>query len=308
MHKFKVNKISKNFKIVLAIFIIILILPLTVSLGRYVYNKILDLYFLTQNFYFESDKLKTNGASYSLDYWNGVDPYEIVINLNSYKNNSLKSDADIDYKTSYECSDGVICNISKTTGTIYSSSNNDSFILSVIPDKTFKDGESALINIKASSTSPYKKELSASFELTVHKYGLSHEISDKSGNVYLEVKVTNTLESYTVNEAFDNYKKGDQINIDTYDVLSDENKKKCYSAIITIGFDPDVVYINNNNSTTFLNAYNIKTKVINNYDYVSEFTFNMDANSSSTVKIYKKDTDKDYSSSGDDIVKVSYDY
>lgn len=307
MHKFKANKIPKNIKIAIAIFIVMLFLPITISLGRYVYNKILDLYFMTQNFYFESDKLKLGGTNYSLDYWNGVDPYEIVVNLNSYKNNSLKCDMDVDYKTSFECSEGVICNISKNAGTIHSTSNNDNFILTVTPSKTFKDGESASINVKASSTSPYKKELSASFELTVHKYGLSHEISDKSGNVYLEVKVTNTLESYTVKEAFDNYKKGDQINIDTYSNLSDENKKKCYSAIIKVSFDPNVVYINNN-STTFLNAYNIKTQVIDNYNYVNEFTFNMEANTSSTVKIYKKYTDKDYSTSGDNIIKVSYDY
>lgn len=307
MHKFKANKIPKNIKIAIAIFIVMLFLPITISLGRYVYNKILDLYFMTQNFYFESDKLKLGGTKYSLDYWNGVDPYEIVVNLNSYKNNSLKCDMDVDYKTRFECSEGVICNISKNTGTIHSTSNNDNFILTVTPSKTFKDGESASINVKASSTSPYKKELSASFELTVHKYGLSHEISDKSGDVYLEVKVTNTLESYTVKEAFDNYKKGDQINIDTYSNLSDENKKKCYSAIIKVSFDPNVVYINNN-STTFLNAYNIKTQVIDNYNYVNEFTFNMEANTSSTVKIYKKYTDKDYSTSGDNIIKVSYDY
>ncbi len=307
MHKFKANKIPKNIKIAIAIFIVMLFLPITISLGRYVYNKILDLYFMTQNFYFESDKLKLGGTNYSLDYWNGVDPYEIVVNLNSYKNNSLKCDMDVDYKTSFECSEGVICNISKNAGTIHSTSNNDNFILTVTPSKTFKDGESASINVKASSTSPYKKELSASFELTVHKYGLSHEISDKSGDVYLEVKVTNTLESYTVKEAFDNYKKGDQINIDTYSNLSDENKKKCYSAIIKVSFDPNVVYINNN-STTFLNAYNIKTQVIDNYNYVNEFTFNMEANTSSTVKIYKKYTDKDYSTSGDNIIKVSYDY
>ncbi len=307
MHRFKVRRIPKNILLVVIIFAILLTLPLTISLGRYVYNKILDLYFHTQNFYFESDKLKVGGTNYSLDYWNGVDPYEIVVNLNSYKNNSLKSGMDINYKTSFECSDGVICNVSKTSGTIYSSSNNDSFIVTITPNKTFSDGESASITINASSTKPYKKTLSATFELTVHKYGLSHEISDKSGEVYFEVKVTNTLESYTIKEAFGSYAVGDQINIDTYNDLSDVNKKKCYSAIVTISFDPNVVYINNN-STTFLNAYNIKTEVIDNYDYVNEFTFDMEANSSSTVKIYKKNTENDYSSSGDDIVRVSYDY
>ena len=223
------------------------------------------------------------------------------------KNNSLKSSTDIDYLVNYNCPSNVTCNVTKTKGTIYKSSNNDIFYLTIIPKETFKDGESVSVDLSALSTSPYKKSLSATFKLVVGKYGLSHEISDSSNNIYLEVKVTNTIESYTIKKAFSTYKVGDSISMDVYNSLTKEEKANCVSASITISFDPNVVYINNN-STTFLNGYDIKTTKINNYDYVNKFTFNMDANTSSVVKLYKKDKTKDYSNSGNSIVKVTYSY
>lgn len=305
MHRFKVRKISKRTLIVIVVFAVLITLPLTITFGRYVYNKILDLYFRTQNFYFESDKLKLGGTDYSLDYWNGVDPYEIVVNLNSYKNNSLKSTSDIDYKVNYDCPSGVTCNVNKDKGIIYTETNNDSFVFTVTPTKTYKDGDSVSVSISATSTSPYKKTLSATFTFVVGTYGVSHEITDSSGDVYLEVKITNSLETYTVKEAFGDYSVGDSISIDTYNSLSSENQSKCRSVSATLSFDPDEVYVNNN-STTFLKAYDVKTQKINNYDYVNKFTFDLDASTSSTVKLYKKDVSKDYSTTGDGVVKVSY--
>ncbi len=307
MHKIKVRKINKNVKFIIILCIVILLVPIAVTLSRYVYNKILDFYYYTQNFYFESDKLSFMGSNYSLDYWNGVDPYDIVINLNSYKNNSLKSSSDIEYKVSYECPNEVTCGISKGNGIIYSSTNNDSFNFTITPNATFTDGDSVTVKITASSLSPYKKTLSASFKLVVGKYGLSHEIIDSEGSVYLEVKVTNSLESYVVKSSFDNYNIGDEISIDTYNNLSDDNKSKCVSASITLSFDPNVVYLNNN-SSTFLKGYNVVSEKINNFDYVNKFTFDIDASSSSSVKLYKKNPSKDYSTKGDGIVKVNYNF
>ena len=57
MHKIKVRKINKNVKFIIILCIVILLVPIAVTLSRYVYNKILDFYYYTQNFYFESDKL-----------------------------------------------------------------------------------------------------------------------------------------------------------------------------------------------------------------------------------------------------------
>ncbi len=306
MKKIRIRHFSKSKKIIILLFLCLLFATFSVTLGRFVYNRILDFYFSTRNFYFESDKLKVNGANYSLDYWNGVDPYTVVVNLNSYKNNNLKSDSDITYEVSYNCSSTVLCSTSKDSGTIYHSSNTDSFVVTMTPNTSFSDGDSVVISIKATSVEPYKKELSATFRLVVGKYGLSHEIIDKENSPYLELNVTNTLNYYTVREAFSSYHVGDRIEEETYRNLSSIDQAKCASAIITVTFDPNVIYIDNNN-TTYLSSYDRKTTVIHSFDYINQFTFKMDSSSSSRVRFYKKDVKKDYSSQAD-IITVSYEF
>lgn len=305
MKRIKVHRIPKFKKRILIILIILLCLPISFTLGRFVYNKVLDLYFTSKNFFFESDKLTVDGAVYSLDYWNGVDPYNVVINLNSFKNNKLKSNSDITYEINYTCSSEIICNTTKDKGTIYSDTNTDSLTITMTPNSTFKDGDSVVLKVEAKSLSPYEKTLSAEFELVVGKYGLSHEIVDNENDIYLEFKVTNTLDYYTVRDAFDGYSVGDRISSDDYASLSMQNKDKCASAIVTLKFNPNVIYTDNNN-TTFLNSYNVKTEKINNYDYINGFTFKMDSTSSTVVKFYKKDITKNFT--GTNVIDVSYDY
>ena len=173
------------------------------------------------------------------------------------------------------------------------------------PNSTFKDGDSVVLKVEAKSLSPYEKTLSAEFELVVGKYGLSHEIVDNENDIYLEFKVTNTLDYYTVRDAFDGYSVGDRISSDDYASLSMQNKDKCASAIVTLKFNPNVIYTDNNN-TTFLNSYNVKTEKINNYDYINGFTFKMDSTSSTVVKFYKKDITKNFT--GTNVIDVTYDY
>ena len=305
MKRIKVHRIPKFKRKILIVLIILLCLPISFTLGRFVYNKVLDLYFTSKNFFFESDKLTVDGAVYSLDYWNGVDPYNVVINLNSFKNNELKSTSDVTYEINYTCSSEIICNTTKDKGTIYSDTNTDSLTITMTPNSIFKDGDSVVLKVEAKSLSPYEKTLSAEFELVVGKYGLSHEIVDSRNNVYMELKITNTLDYYTVKESFDGYSVGDRISSDDYASLSVQNKDKCASAIITLKFDPDVIYTDNNN-TTFLNSYNVKTEKIDGFDYINEFTFKMDSTSSTVVKFYKKDVTKNFT--GTNVISVSYDY
>ena len=309
MPKIRVRRLNKFQRGVVLVVAIFAFMTVGFTLGRFVYHQVLNFYFRTQNFYFESDKLTQDGASYSLDYWNGVDPYNIVINLNSFKNNHLKSNSDIDYEVSLNCSETVICNTTKEKGTIYHDSNNDQFIVTITPTQTFQDGDSVVAEIVAESVSPYHKKLSAQFKLVVGTYGLSHEIIDHENDVYLEVKVTNTLLYYTVQEAFGTHAVGDQLSIAQYNALTQEEKNKCVSASITLSFDPNIVYVDNN-STTFLRGYNIQTEKINGYDYINQLTFDMSESSSMVRRFYIKDEKKDYSNdgSGSGIVTVEYNY
>ena len=304
-HSFMKIKLPKAYKIVIFIFILSLFVTFSVSFGRYVYKKMIDLYFTTKNFYFESDKLKSTEATYSLDYWNGVDPYDIVINLNSFKNDILKSSTDIAYNITYNCPSNVLCSSTKNGGTISSSTNTDSFVFTMTPNDIFSDGDRVTVRVVATSASPYVKSLSASFTFVVGRYGLSHEISDSSGSPYLTLKVTNTLDSYYVKEAFGDYSRGDNISASVYESLSSSNKAKCASAVITVSFNPNLVRVDNT-ATDYLKAYGIETQVINSYNYVKKFTFDMDRSISNVVKFYKVDKSLDYSNTN--TVSVSYEY
>lgn len=277
--------------------------------GRFIYNTVLEFYYQTKNFYFESDKLTVSDAYYLLDHWNGVDPYNVTINVNSFKNSKLKSDSDIEYDIEYHCSSTVICSASKDDGVIYSETNSDSFSVSMTPTSTFTTGDEVIISITATSTEPYTKELKATFKLVVGYYGLSHEIVDDVGNIYLEVKVTNTLDYYKVKEAFLSYSVGDMLSVPEYLNLSEANQNKCTSAVVTMGFDPNLVKIDNN-STSFQEAYNVSTTLIGSNYFINGFSFDIAPLSSTVIKFYKNNTAVDYTSNSTatDIVDVSYNF
>lgn len=303
-HFFK-KKMKLSKKIIVIITIILLSVTFASTLGRYVYNFIVDFYFSTKNFYFESDKLAKDGAVYLLDHYNGVDPYEIKVDVNSYKNNELRSNSDVYYNISYNCSSTVICSSSKDSGMISKTTNTDSFTVYMTPNSSFSDNDSIIVEVIATSTSPYEKKLYAQFRLVVGKFGLGYEIDDSKGSPYLEVRVTNTLNYYTVKEKFDNYEIGKQIDEVTYSKLSLENKAKCTSAIIKANFDPNIVYMDNN-SDAFLSSYDHQSQKIGSYDYIKSFKFKMEASSSSVFRLYKRDSSKDYTNS--DVVDINYEF
>ena len=303
--KVRVKVLSKIKRYILVSIFVALVLTFSVSFGRYVYRKSMDLYFMTKNFYFESDKLKNPGATYLLNYWNGVDPYDIPINLNSFKNDILKSTSDIPYTMTYNCPNTVICSFNKSSGTISKNTNTDNLIFTLTPNAIFSDGDSVTVDITASSTSPYVKKLSASFTFVVGKYGLSHTISDAAGQPYLILKVTNTLDTYVVKEAFGSYNPGNHVSKAVYDSLSDTDKAKCASAVIHVSFSPNTLRIDNT-STKFMNAYDIQSQIISGYSYVKSFTFDMDPSISSTVKFYKIDKTANYSNGN--AITVTYTY
>ena len=76
--KKKLNKV----KIVVAVFIIMMIIAGAVF-GRYVYNGIREAYFTSKEFYFTSDLLTLDNATYQYENWGGVDAYDINFDENS---------------------------------------------------------------------------------------------------------------------------------------------------------------------------------------------------------------------------------
>lgn len=276
--------------IILGVVLLLLIVP---TLGRFIYNELNDVYFRAQNFYFQSDKLKEEKATYQVNNYNGVDQYNVLINLNSFKNELLRSDTDISYDIEYTCSAKAICSTSKDDGIIFSTVNNDDFTISVIPDQQLVENDVIWIDVTATSSSPYIKEISAIFVLKVGYFGLSHEIIDSEFSPYLELKVTNTLDYYNVIQAFDSYQIDDRINISTYQALSQANKDKCVSSYIVLSFDPNLILVDMT-SPTYLVSSNITTTTLSGFQYVNGFEFELDAQDSVLVRFYKKNNLLDY--------------
>lgn len=289
MHK---NKIKKQ-QLIIFIFIILCFITLTVTFGRYVSNSINNFFLRSKEFYFYSDKLKENTAVYQISNWTGVDPYTITINMNSLENNLKKTNYDISYEVTYTCTSNATCQLSKQNGTILGSTNTDYFNLVITPNTGLNVGDEVTVTIEATSTHPYEKTLSAEFTFIVGREQLSYEIVDSTNNEYLELDLTNTLSYYNVETPFGIYSQGDRIDVDTYLTLTDEDKEKCYSAMVTLEFNPNEILLDMTNKN-YENAINVTTTNINGDNYINSITFKVEPISSAVVRFYKIDISKDY--------------
>lgn len=278
--------IKKN-KVLFLIIIVVIFLPLTITLSRYVKKVLTNYYFEAKKFYFTSDKLKDNNPSYILENWSGIENFTMTVSLESKKNELEVSQSDIEYDISYECNSDVICNLSKTNSIVYSSTHSDTVTFTLIPQRAFKKDESTTFKITARSKSPYVKTISATFTIKVGKQGITYDITDNEHSSYLMVNITNAKSYYQITEAFGNYNIGDEIDYLDYKNLSIENKQKCISASITLNFDPSEVILDTTNSVVTGNN-NYTTTTIGGTQYVNSITFNMDAVSSKAIRFYKQ--------------------
>lgn len=292
-YQFKIKNNLKKTQILLIMAILICIISFIVIFGRYLTNNVNDFFVRSKEFYFYSDKLEEDTAVFQVDNWSGVDDYVITVNMNSRKNNLKAASYDIGYTISYTCSDNAICQLSKTEGIIYSNNNSDYFNLTITPNRQLETGDKVVVEIEAKSTAKYQKTLKGKFTLVVGKEKLSYQITDKQQNPYMELSLTNTLSYYIVNEAFGNYSVNNKIDIDTYLALTEENKAKCSSAIVTISFNPEQVLLDITNES-YSKAKNIETTTVNGKTYINKFTILIDAISSTDLRFYKVDVSKDY--------------
>lgn len=286
--RFKENKNKKITQYILLVIalIILLLLPLVLTLGRYAIESINNYFARTKEFYFLSDKLTSDNYSYEINNWSGVDDFTIVVHMSSMENNLLKASYDIDYDITYNASSKALCQLSKTSGTIPASTNEDSFILIITPAVPLFDGDSISVEITAVSKTAYEKTLKARFRLVVGQEQLSYSIVDKPHSPYMMANVTNTLSYYVVRQAFDTYNVGDRINISTYRELSDLDKAKCSSAEVRISFDP-TKYVLDMTNRNYANALGITYQNIDGYNHINSITFAVDAVSSTNIRLYK---------------------
>ena len=301
------KQIYRKKQILLLLAIVLCSISFVIVFGRYVTNSVNNFFLRSKEFYFFSDKLSENLDIFQIENWSGVDDYTIIINMNSRKNNLEVATYDIGYDISYTCSSNAICQLSKTTGTIFSKDNTDSFNVTITPNTQLKTGDKVVVNITAKSKTDYVKTLRGKFTLVVGQEDLTYQITDKPNTPYAELSITNTLTYYIVDEAFGDYEKGYKIDLDTYLALTEEEKAKCYSSIVTVSFDPEDLLLDNT-SESYQNALNVTTETINQKNYINSITLPIEAISSVNLRLYKVNTSKDYTypnSNNYSVVKVT---
>jgi hypothetical protein len=192
----RIKKLDNKTKVVyIALMVLILLFP-TITLSRYIYNIIKDRYYLSQNFYFNSELLSSytgnldnvnhnsikNNFSYSWDgSSSGVD--NTIILYSTKQGNSLKtSDADIDYNfdfcivdDNYKC---ITANDGKET---------DSIVVSLV-----KENPSDVITSASYSRTIAKANNSDSFKIHIAKKASSPVVFNDGDRITIRVWAQST--------------------------------------------------------------------------------------------------------------------
>ena len=237
--------------------------------------------------------------------------------------------------TSTSTENGIEKDMYATNGTIYVASNNqDHFsfnlsLLSYIDQNTgnvvsLETGDYIVVNVVAQSTSPYKETLEGDFKVSIGKLGMSFSIDDSRNSPYLNLILTNTLDSYKVDtnivDGSNNiiYAAGQTLSIDEFLALSDSDRAKCHSMVVTLSFDPNVVVLDttsdayvtkaellgNTINENIIGHTNVNVTVgntTNTYSYINKLQVGVNAEESKIIRFYKIDTSQDYHYEAGDI-------
>lgn len=283
----------KKLSIILLISLVFLILC-GITFGKYIYNAIDNYILETKGFYFKSSVLSMNTKEYKISNWDGANSYALTVDLSNKKNQFVSTDADISYSVEVSCSKGVTCTTSldANSGILYKNDSDGatSFEITMIPDSgvVFNSDDTVEVLIEVTATSPYKKKISAKYFISVENADFSYNIVDSSGDSIFTLNLTNSLAYYEVEQAFGSHKIGNLINLEDYEKLSSSDKDKCFSAKVTIEFEPGEIFLDMTNRTYLHRIKNSeKTIKIKGHDYISKYTFNINATSSEKVLFYK---------------------
>lgn len=249
------NKKYLNKQIILLCVIVVYLVSISVTLGRYVVEKVHTYISASKEFYFYSDKLSDTEKEYPVT-WSGTEECIIPVNLYSKLNSLKKATHDIKYKVECEMvSSNAICSLSKEEGVVSKETNNDVFTISVIPNNFIEDDEKVIVAVKVTTVDDFEKTLTARFVIKVNNESVQYKIDDAPGRDYFNLIVNN---------------------------MQKEN--------VTIEFDPNKIIIDTtNNIFSNLKEYGL------NGSYINKINFDMEPLSNISIRFFKKDRTKDYS-------------
>lgn len=279
---------NKNKKIILLLIVILVVIMIIPTFSRYIYNNIRENYLNSKQFYFTSNLLTINNSKISLSNWGGSSDYILELNIKSKLNELTKVNYDINYEltctleekdkaTLYLDSENGMSTEGKEDGTIkmvrkvLKESNIDTIKIYLKPNEKFSVGQSITLKIKAVTTEPYKKEISATINVIVGLNETDYTIEDSVNSEYAILKLVNT---------------------------QNENAK------IKISYNPEKVRIDLtddffelNNLVTELTDFSSKqwTRTLDsNQKYIKEVKFYLKCKASKNIRFYKIDRTIDY--------------
>ena len=290
------NFIRRHKKTSIAIIIFLsFFIVISVAFGRYIRNIIQNYILETQNFYFNSSILNINGKHYSVTNWDGVNAYPLTIDLNNRKSEDIYTKTDIVYTISVTCPSTVTCALSKNGDTIHPLDQTDSYQIIVTPHQNFGENDTVTVYTEVTSTSPFRKTMSATYTIGVERSDFGYEIVDSVNAKYLTINFTNAIPFYQVQTAFGDYAVNDYVSLDEYALLSADDQAKCFSAIVTVSYDPSILFVDMSNKYfvhRLPTGYTEQT--IDGHQWVSGFSFKVNASSSSAINFYKDDITQNY--------------
>lgn len=267
------TKINKK-KLIICIILLICFITLP-TFGRYIYNNARDLYLKSRNFSFSSNLLTTMGKSYKYANWSGVDNYELDLQLYSYENdlslftyegNGLVYNltCEVEDVTKATAHIETVAGEAVATGYIPNTTNVKDVKIYLRPTENLRVGDTVKVNVTAKTTVPYKKSLSATFNIKVTGKGVTYSIEDEETSIYATLKLVNTK--------------------------NETNQ-------ITLSYDPQLVVIDVTNEY-YENKISETSTTIDGVKYVNSVTFNMEPADVKNIRFYKKNINADYTYPG----------
>lgn len=142
---------KRDFLFLIVTFLVSVLVGFTsVSIAKYQWKENEDVAYIPSSFYFESDLLKTNSATYNLQQ----NTSEIQIVLKNHADELRFSSSDVSYTILIK-KGGVVVSGQTKSGTITTIEKQESIIFSGLSSGAYE--------VVAQSTSPYTKTISATF-------------------------------------------------------------------------------------------------------------------------------------------------
>ena len=257
---------------IIILLLIILLIIATPAFGRYVFNSVKEMYLSSKKFYFTSNFL---GENKTYTNWGGSEVYVVDFELYSYDNKLRKMQEDLNCIINAEVKSGsATCYIvsegsTSTQNTTNTSLNKTIAVLNdnkikvsvyIVPTQVITNGNNVVIEISATSVSPYEKELSSNITITSTEQA-SYSIRDTSGENFAELILSNSKEN---------------------------------EVTASLSFDPTVVEIDSNDEIFDDARTTYTTTTIDGVDFINSIKFKFSNQSAKGIKFYKINKNNDY--------------